>query len=178
LYRSFVSPAENGIYQLRASNASGVSTSAPVSVAAIALKIYSDLVPRTVVEGEPLGLNFSVSTLLPAIYEWEKRRLVCVRPDQLVSELSCDRGGHRELSGVARNLYGSITSSVARVTVQLAPPSIYQDVPDIVVGGGMSFILSVGATGHQPIYYQCTTMVCGDSRRDRRLLESFQRSIQ
>ncbi|HKX63005.1 MAG TPA: immunoglobulin domain-containing protein, partial [Verrucomicrobiae bacterium] len=154
LYRSFLTPADTGAYQLRVENVTGAVTSAPVNVRAEAMKVYAQPVSRTVTEGDYTGVSFQVSSLLPTIYEWRRNGVLLQGLNTYLLVFYATPADAGQYQAVARNAYGSITSTVATLTVQLRPPTIYQDVPDTVVSAGLSLYLGVGASGHGPITYQ------------------------
>ena len=154
LYRSLLMPSDNGLYQLRAANGLGTSTSAPVNVRMEALRVYQQPISRTVWEGEPSGINFTVATLLPTTYEWRRNGVLLPGRNNYYLDFLATEADAGQYQAVARNSSGSITSVVATLTVQLRPPTINFDVPDTVVAAGLSLYLAAYAIGHAPISYQ------------------------
>jgi hypothetical protein len=150
-----VAVSDSGNYTLRASNSLATTASSIMSVAVQPLVIVSQ--PQTVVTYEPNSVSFyvGVSSYLPVSFQWRKDGVNL--PGQIYQFLSLystspdDNGNY---DAVVSNSAGSVTSAVARLTVQLRPPVFYSTPSDTDVAVKTQLILWSAASGSPPLFYQ------------------------
>lgn len=109
---------------------------------------------QTVVVGSPLVLTVTASGTSPIAYQWKKDGLNlsgATNATFSVAKVAAPNAGG--YSVVVTNSAGSITSSVATVTVVLQPTITAAPIDEtITIGGQAAF--SVSATGSTPLAYQ------------------------
>lgn len=153
-----VQSANIGDYSVTVSNFSGMATSknAPLNVRPLAP--YFDLEPlsTTVLSGSTITLNSHASGSQPIQYQWylQGRELRNqTRPQLTLSSVSPGMAG--SYSVIAKNLYGRVVSSTARLAVNV-PPQLVRGLASQIVNAGQNVTLSVAATGASPLSYSWT----------------------
>src|SRR6185369_9260756 len=129
-YGGLMTPALTGEYTLRASNSFGAVTSAPVSILVTPLTVFRDLTSQTVYENTYPNMSMTVASFLPVIYQWFKDGALLNSQTNYYLNLAASTNDAGNYQVIGRNAFGSVTSSVAQLTVLLRPPAFTYDLTD------------------------------------------------
>ena len=144
-----------GGYSLMASNLHGVAASDTAFLSVnIPPSITSHPGDQSVILGAATGFSVSATGTLPLFYQWRKDGTAIAGATNASFNISsltaADTGTY---SAVVTNVAGSVVSSNANLTV-LLPPTVTAQPQNRAVAVGGSTLLSVAATGAQPLFYQ------------------------
>ncbi len=152
-----VLPFQAGLYSVVVSNPFGNSTSSNATLTVLVPPtIIVPPVSQTLTQGATLNLSVTATGSPTLTYQWRFKGAAI--PGVVSANLSLfnvQESSEGDYTVVVSNPYGSVTSSIALVTVQ-SPPSISdfgQPQPqDVIQGSNATF--SVTATGDAPLAYQ------------------------
>jgi hypothetical protein len=147
--------SDSGNYFAVVSNAAGTATSTVATITVRAApSITTQPVSQTVNAGSVLNLSVAASGTAPLSYKWFRNGATVSGATsasfQVASTLSTDAGNYY---AVVSNAAGSATSTVATVTVLLAPNIVTQPASQ-TINSGSALNLSVAANGTTPLTYQ------------------------
>ncbi len=148
--------ADGGTFTLVISNLMGITTSKPAVLAPAGLAPWIVAQPPSVTNlcGQTANLQVTVGGALPLSYQWCFQGLPVAGATQsglALSDVGAPQAG--EYAVVATNIYGSVTSAAANLTV-IVTPWITNQPQDLVVYCGDSPAFQAGATGPTPLSYQ------------------------
>jgi hypothetical protein len=144
------------------SNAAGSATSSvatlTVSAAVVAPSITTEPASQTVTAGQTATFSVAATGTAPLSYQWRKNSAAISGATSASyttpATTSSDNGA--QFTAVVSNTAGSVTSSVATLTVSAAvvAPSITTEPASQTVTAGQTATFSVVATGTAPLSYQ------------------------
>ena len=115
----------------------------------------------TTFAGDTANFGVSVFGSLPVSFQWEKDGTnlydvgnVSGSGSPTLTLANVSRGEAAPYSVVVSNVYGSITSSVAMLQIEVAPPAIVSEPVSQTILAGTTVSLQVQVTGDAPLYYQ------------------------
>jgi uncharacterized delta-60 repeat protein len=146
---------EVGPYTVVVTNALGAVTSA---VATLKVRVPPSVTQQpasvTVTQGQSAVFTVSAAGDLPLSYQWRLQAVAIGGATQSSYTVSNVQGSNAgPYTVVVANDCGSVTSSVATLTVRV-PPSISQQPGSLTVTQGQGAVFTVGATGDAPLSYQ------------------------
>ncbi len=153
-------------------------TRVEVTSVPVAPSILAEPQDVVVASGQNATFSLVVNGTLPLYYEWyyntntlagsstidfPPAHTPVAQPTLTLPDAQPDNAGSYFI--VVSNTYGSVTSAVASLTVNLVPPSITTQPQDVTVIPGQDATFSVAADGSEPFtyqwYYNTTTPVLG-----------------
>jgi hypothetical protein len=155
--------SDNGAqFTVVVSNAAGSATSSvatlTVSAAVVAPSITTEPASQTVTAGQTATFSVAATGTAPLSYQWRKNSAAISGATSASyttpATTSSDNGA--QFTAVVSNTAGSVTSSVATLTVSAAvvAPSITTEPASQTVTAGQTATFSVVATGTAPLSYQ------------------------
>jgi alpha-tubulin suppressor-like RCC1 family protein len=109
----------------------------------------------TVSAGQSFTLSVGVSGTLPMSYQWlYQGNAITSATNSTLTVVNAQAVSDGVYSVFIQNLAGSTNSSLARVRVLPAKPTIVTNPASLNVLAGSNVVLNVTATGSQPLYYQ------------------------
>jgi hypothetical protein len=150
-----VQPADAGNYSLIATNLAGSATSAVATLSVIIPpSISAQPQSRTNVAGSLAAFSVTVSGGLPLAYQWQGNGTnIPGATDSSLNISNVQPADAQAYSVVVTNLAGSVTSSVAVLTVWL-PPAITTQPQGRTNLAGTSVTFNTAANGTAPLSYQ------------------------
>ncbi len=154
-----VQPAQAGSYTLVASNFLGSVTSAPVALS-IALPPQITVPPPanvTNLAGSTALFSVTATGTAPLAYQWRfngSPLLSAINSTLSLTNIQPAQAGNYTV--VITNVAGSVTSSIAALTVQLVPPSITTPPAGQSFTLGQNLALTATVSGTGPFTYQWT----------------------
>jgi uncharacterized repeat protein (TIGR01451 family) len=147
--------ANAGNYDVVVGNAYGSLTSAVAHLTVLVPpSISSQPTNQTVIAGSSASFQVSASGTSPLNYQWWANGTNAVGTStNLLMVTNAQPGQAGAYSVVVTNSAGSVTSSVAILTVG-TPPSITQQPSDLTVVQGQNAMFTVAASGSAPLNYQ------------------------
>jgi hypothetical protein len=147
---------DGGTFTLVISNLLGTTTSRAAVLAPVGVPpwIITQPLNTTNLCGETAFLAVSSGGVLPMSYQWSFQGLPIAGATQAVlavTNLSASQAGNYAV--VVTNIYGSVTSAAANLTVVLTP-SIVSQPQDLAAYCGQTAAFLVGASGPSPLSYQ------------------------
>jgi hypothetical protein len=120
-----------------------------------ALPIVSVSPPNVfVVVGSNAVLTANAAGVLPLTYQWQDSEgIIGGQTNAIFAIINAQATNSDAYSVVVSNLFGSVTSEVATVTV-VFPPSITSSPSNQIAAAGSSLTLAVSATGTAPLVYR------------------------
>jgi hypothetical protein len=154
---NFVSTKVNhaGTYVVRISNAIGevISQAALLTVIEPPM-ITTSPVSQVVISGAAIDFSVSATGTPPLAYQWFFNAVPLVETTNAIFKLTNLQPAQAgEYCVTVSNLAGSVTSSVAVLTVRVPPAITLQPVPVVVIIG-QDAVFEVNATGTEPLLYQ------------------------
>jgi hypothetical protein len=152
-----VAPAQAGNYSMRASNQIGVVTSmvAVVTVVSQAPQFSEEPQDQTVLWGDSVGFYSYAFAGPPPSYQWYfKGTLLAGETNSGFNIPYADTNLAGLYYVVATNLFGSVTSRMANLVVEMAAPEFQDEPSDIVALWGDPVGYSAFARGGPPPAYQ------------------------
>ncbi len=151
-----VTPASAGNYTVVASNISGMATSlvAVLTILPVAPAILSQPVSRTVYDGTNVSFAVTAVGTAPLGYRWLRdgtNLALETSPTLAFTNVTLGESGNYAVA--ISNVVGSITSSVATLTVQAVPPFILTQPAGRTVNDGDNVTFTVAAGGTAPLTY-------------------------
>ncbi len=157
LHRQSVTTADAGRYWVVVSNLAGVVTSqvAVLTVLMRAPEILEDPQSATRGIGESVTFNVEAAGARPLSYQWEFNEVAiagATNSSYYIGNIgSVNDGGYRV---VVSNLFGMATSAVARLSVHILAPIIYQHPGNRIVDWGLPVVFWAGVSGTPPFQYR------------------------
>ena len=147
--------ANVGNYDVIVSNSYGSITSAVAQLTVLVPpSITSQPTNQTVVAGSNVNFQVSAGGTSPLDYQWWFNGTNAVGTSTNVLTVTNAQAAQAgAYSVVVTNSAGSVTSSVAMLTIGV-PPSITQEPTNLVVTQGLNATFSVGVSGDSPLSYQ------------------------
>ncbi|HEU5072265.1 MAG TPA: immunoglobulin domain-containing protein [Verrucomicrobiae bacterium] len=149
-----VDAADAGTYQITVSNSHGSATTNAVLTVWLPPAVVAGPISQTVKAYDTATFNVSAGGTAPLAYQWQFNGTnLPGRTDVslvLTNVQAADAGSY---AVVVTNLYGSVTSAPAVLTVQLPPVILQQPQAQTVLWGGRA-TFSVTATGAPPTTFQ------------------------
>ena len=160
--RTNVVPADSGDYVVVLSNVVGLATSrvARVTVAPNPPVIIQPPQDLTVFDGALAHFSVGAGGFQPLSYEWQTGLRNSQEPFERVGTNSADLWLPVAAPGVAdyrviiRNVFGSVTSAMARLTVAPLPPAITNPPQALSVDLGNPAVFSAGVSGSAPFVFE------------------------
>ena len=150
-----VQPSQAGKYRILVSNSAGTVTSADAILTVIEPPVITTQPQnQTVVAGTNISLSVEVNGTAPLNFRWRRNGSeISGATNQILVLTNVLPELAGDYSVVVSNAAGSATSSNATLTV-LEPPTIIQQPQSQTVYAGASVLLSVVASGEQPLSFQ------------------------
>jgi len=162
LLLSAVTINDAGNYRVIVSNAWGSVTSSAATLRVLAPPVViSQPQSLTVTNGNPASFSVTVAGTAPLVYQWQKNETnlsdggnisESATTNLLLSTTTTNDAGNYTV--IVSNAWGSVTSSVAVLTIVIPPPLITQQPANqtVLPGGKVSFTVAVSSIG--PATYQ------------------------
>jgi Ig-like domain-containing protein len=151
-----VQTTNSGTYSVTVTNSGGAtnaSATLTVNAAAIGPSISTQPVSLTVSNGASASFSVTAGGSAPLSYQWRKgTSTILAATNSTYSIATVTTNDAASYSVVITNSAGSITSSVATLTV-LLPPSIITPPQSLTVSNGVSASFTVVAGGSPPLTY-------------------------
>jgi hypothetical protein len=151
-----VQMTDGGTFTLVISNLLGTTTSKPAVLAPVGVPPWIAVQPPSMTNlcGQTVNLQVTASGVLPMAYQWLFQGLPILGATQTnlaLTNASASVAGNYAV--VVTNIYGSVTSATANLTVILTP-SITNQPQDLTAYCGQEATFQVGAEGPSPLSYQ------------------------
>ncbi len=149
-------PANAGNYDVVITDASGSITSSVVALT-VNVPAFISLPPKSQVVALGSNVNFTVSAggNAPLGYQWLSNSIPVSGANASNYSFTVSSASQPQaFSVLVSNTFGSVTSSVANLSVVVLPPGIVQPPANQVVAAGGSATFSVVASGSPPFNYQ------------------------
>jgi len=148
--------SDEGVYSVVASNAAGAVVSAGASLTVWAPPfIVQNPLPAEVFEGQSVSFLVAASGTAPMSYQWRLNGTSLVGATNsryTITNALISQGG--AYSAIASNMAGSVTSSIALLTVSPAAPIVGAQPVGGTIAQGESWTFSVDVSGTLPLTYQ------------------------
>ncbi|MCS5575458.1 MAG: immunoglobulin domain-containing protein, partial [Pseudomonadales bacterium] len=146
---------DRGVYQVRVENEAGRASSAEAKLnVSVAPRLLRQIDDQELLAGGTLILQVSASGTEPLTYNWFKGGELYstgASTELSITDITDKDGGFYQVEVV--NAIGSVRSTVAEVAV-VEPVTIVQQPVDATVIQGNNAMLTVLASGSDPVYYQ------------------------
>lgn len=153
-----VQTSDAGSYDVVLTNSAGNATSAPatlvVSLAAVAPVVTNPPASQSISAGSSVTFGVTATGTSPFTYQWSKDgTAISGATSATLTLISVQPGNAGSYAVVLSNSQGSVTSSAATLTVNVAPTIDSQPQSQTVSPGSLASF-SVGATGTAPLSYR------------------------